>query len=72
MSETPEERIAGLVELNRRLANQVVGYSDRAQKAIRPKLAAAWDQGYKSGFYGTNPYWIDADNPYRQEQADEG
>lgn len=66
-----QERISELEELNRRLSNQIIGYSDRVQQSVRPIQAAAWDRGYTSGHsramrrMSDEPNVADGENPYR-------
>lgn len=64
--------IADLVELNRRLANQVVGITDRVNDSIggivKAAKEAAWDAGYTTG--NAHNGRRDA-NPFRADQTEE-
>lgn len=65
-----EAKTRELVERNRRLANQLRGYSDRVQESIRPLLAGAWDAGARAALLSEDYVVIDhaqvlATNPHR-------
>ena len=61
-----QERIAELEELNRRLSNQIVSYSDRVQQSVRPIQAAAWDEGFRAAADGAAKRVL---NPYRAVES---
>lgn len=71
-----QQYIAELEARNTRLAQQLIGYSDRANEAMRPYLAKAWfegrDAGWRKGSLGHKMHCRSVGpNPYEEIERKE-